>query len=193
MNKDDIRAQVRARKAMLDNDERIGAAKRVFDTLCSMAAFTLAEKVLVYHSLPDELSTHEFLGEWEARKQFFLPRVNGLDLEILPYSRTHTHLGAFRIEEPDGDDTTDIANIDLIIVPAVAYDRFGNRVGRGKGYYDRLLPRIPSAFKAGICFPFQLVEEVPAEPYDIRMDIIITNNEDELSHPYHPLPPCDRE
>ena len=50
----------------------------------------------------------------------------------------------------------------------------GNRLGRGKGYYDRLLPRIPSAYKAGICFPFQLVEEVPAEPFDIRMDEIIT-------------------
>ncbi len=62
----------------------------------------------------------------------------------------------------------------------------------GKGYYDRLLPRIPSAYKAGICFPFQLVEEVPADSYDVRMDIIITSNEDELSHTYHPLPSCDR-
>ncbi len=175
MNKDDIRAQVRARKAMLDNDERIGAAKRVFDTLCSMAAFTLAEKVLVYHSLPDELSTHEFLGEWEARKQFFLPRVNGLDLEILPYSRTHTHLGAFRIEEPDGDDTTDIANIDLIIVPAVAYDRFGNRVGRGKGYYDRLLARA-KAITIGVCYDFQLLDdEIDADEHDIPVDFVIAD------------------
>ncbi len=53
--------------------------------------------------------------------------------------------------------------------------------GGEKGYYDRLLPRIPSAYKAGICFPFQLVKEVPAESFDIRMDIIITINEDELS------------
>ena len=88
---------------------------------------------------------------------------------------------------------TDYAAIDFIVVPGVAFDAKGNRLGRGKGYYDRLLPRIPSAYKAGICFPFQLVEEVPAESFDVRMDIIITINEDELSHPYHPLPSCDRE
>ena len=69
---------------------------------------------------------------------------------------------------------TDYATIDLVIVPGVAFDRDGNRLGRGKGYYDRLLPRIPSAYKVGICFPFQIIEEVPAEPFDIRMDEIIT-------------------
>ena len=57
------------------------------------------------------------------------------EIEILPYDRSRLHLGAFRIEEPDGDDTVDISDIDLIIVPGVAYDRHGNRVGRGKGYY----------------------------------------------------------
>lgn len=160
---------------MLDDTERLGAARRVFDTLTSLAAFTLAEKVLVYHSLPDELSTHEFLDQWEGRKQFFLPRVNGLDLEILPYCRTRTHLGAFRIEEPDGNDTTDIADIDLIIVPAVAYDRHGNRVGRGKGYYDRLLART-KAITIGVCYDFQLLDdEIEAEEFDIPVDFVIAD------------------
>jgi 5-formyltetrahydrofolate cyclo-ligase len=101
--------------------------------------------------------------------------------------------GIYGIAEPTGEIFTDYAAIDFIVVPGVAFDAKGNRLGRGKGYYDRLLPRIPSAYKAGICFPFQLVEEVPAESFDIRMDIIITINEDELSHPHHPLPSCDRE
>ena len=83
-------------------------------------------------------------------------------------------IGAYGIEEPTGALFTDYATIDLVIVPGVAFDRDGNRLGRGKGYYDRLLPRIPSAYKVGICFPFQIVEEVPAEPFDIRMDEIIT-------------------
>ena len=109
MKKEDIRAQVRARKMMLDDDERLAAAERVFDALSGMAAFTMADRVLIYNSLPDELSTREFISRWEGRKHFYLPRVNGLDLDILPYSRTHTHLGAFHIEEPDGDDTADVA------------------------------------------------------------------------------------
>ena len=160
---------------MLDDVERLEAARRVFDKLSTLAAFTLADKVLVYHSLPDELSTREFIGQWEKRKQFFLPRVNGLDLEILPYSRTHTHLGAFQIEEPDGDDTTDIADIDLIIVPAVAYDRNGNRVGRGKGYYDRLLSR-SKAITIGVCYDFQLIDDgIEADEHDIPVDFVIAD------------------
>ncbi len=176
MNKEDIRAMVRARKAMLDPAEKLAAANRVFDALTSMAAFTLADKVLIYHSLPDELSTHEFLDRWEGRKQFFLPRVNGLDLEILPYSRTRTHLGSFRIEEPDGDDTVDITEMDLIIVPAVAYDRTGNRVGRGKGYYDRLLSRA-KASTIGVCYDFQLLDEneIEADPHDIPVKFIVAD------------------
>ena len=84
-------------------------------------------------------------------------------------------IGAYGIEEPTGEFFTDYSAIDLIVVPGVAFDRKGNRLGRGKGYYDRLLPQIPSAYKAGICFSFQIVEEIPAEPFDICMDEVITS------------------
>ena len=176
MKKEDIRAQVRARKMMLDDDERLAAAERVFDALSGMAAFTMADRVLIYNSLPDELSTREFISRWEGRKHFYLPRVNGLDLDILPYSRTHTHLGAFHIEEPDGDDTADVAEMDLIIVPAVAYDRSGNRVGRGKGFYDRLLSRA-KALTVGVCYDFQLLDEdeIETESQDVPVNFIIAD------------------
>ncbi|MDE6207664.1 MAG: 5-formyltetrahydrofolate cyclo-ligase [Muribaculaceae bacterium] len=175
MNKEDIRRQVRARKAMLDDAERIAAARRVFARLRRMAAYVMAERVLLYHSLPDELSTHEFLARGAEGKTYYLPRVNGLDLEILPYERTRTHLGSFRIEEPDGDDTVDIDDIDLVIVPAVAYDRDGNRVGRGKGYYDRLLSR-SRAITIGVCYDFQLYDEIDAEDFDIPVDYVIADH-----------------
>lgn len=104
-----------------------------------------------------------------------LPVVVGDELELRIYTGPEDmKTGAYGIEEPIGETFTDYAAIDFIVVPGVAFDRKGNRLGRGKGYYDRLLPRIPSAFKAGICFPFQLVEEVPAEPFDICMDIVIS-------------------
>lgn len=175
MKKEDIRAGIRARKAMLDDNERLEAAARVFDELSKMAAFTLAEKVLIYNSLPDELSTREFLAQWDGRKQFYLPRVNGLDLDILPYSRTATHLGAFHIEEPDGEDMADVADMDLIVVPAVAYDRCGNRVGRGKGYYDRLLSKA-HALTVGVCYDFQLMdEEIETDEFDRPVDVVIAD------------------
>lgn len=174
MNKEEIRRQVRARKTMLDATERAEAARRVFDTVASMAAFMMADRVLMYHSLPDELSTHDFLDRMKTVKQLFLPRVNGIDLEILPYEKTRTHLGSFRIEEPDGDDVVDVSDIDLIIVPAVAFDRRGNRVGRGKGYYDRLLCR-SKAITVGVCYDFQLFDDIEADAHDIPVDFVVVD------------------
>ncbi|MDE6120259.1 MAG: 5-formyltetrahydrofolate cyclo-ligase, partial [Muribaculaceae bacterium] len=87
----------------------------------------------------------------------------------------HTHLGAFRIEEPDGTDTVDIENIDLIVVPGIAFDRLGNRVGRGKGYYDRLLSR-SRAVTVGVCYDFQMVDEIDTDGHDIPVDFVIADN-----------------
>ena len=175
MNKDDIRDRVKARKSLLSQAEKAFAAKCVFDRLEQSAAFLLAENILLYHSLPDELSTREFLDKWSGRKHFFLPRVNGVNLDILPYDRSHMALGAFHIEEPQGDDTADINSIELIVVPAIAYDKRGTRVGRGKGYYDRLL-QSTAATKIGVGYDFQLIsEDIPVEPHDVAVDIVITD------------------
>ena len=136
----------------------------------------LADRILMYHSLPDELSTHKFIDRWASKKHFYLPSVNGVNLDILPYDETRLSLGSFQIEEPTGDDTTDINDIELIIVPAVAYDRQGNRVGRGKGYYDRLLTG-SKATKIGVGYDFQLIEEgIDTDPHDVRMDVVITES-----------------
>lgn len=172
MTKDEIRTRIRARKALLDNAERQRAAMDVFDTLSNLAAFMLADKVLLYNSLPDELATREFFHLLPPQKRYFLPRVNGLELEILPYRSTKMHLGAFRIEEPDGEDVVDPSEMDLIVVPAVAYDRRGNRIGRGKGYYDRLLSGI-RATTVGVCYDFQMVEDFEADPHDVPVDYVI--------------------
>lgn len=176
MKKDDIRRRVKAHKALLDDNDKSRAAGKVFEALEQTAAFMLADRILMYHSLPDELSTHSFIDRWSSRKHFYLPRVNGLNLEILPYDESRLALGSFHIEEPTGNDTTDIDEIELIVVPAVAYDRQGNRVGRGKGYYDRLLAR-SSATRIGVGYDFQLIEEgIEADPHDVPMDVVITES-----------------
>lgn len=84
---------------MLTEGERISAADAVFSQLEQTAAFMLADRILMYHSLPDEVSTHAFLRKWGKRKRFFLPRVNGVNLEILPYDEQRLELGSFHIEE----------------------------------------------------------------------------------------------
>ncbi len=175
MNKDSIRLRVKARKSLLDENERASAARRVFDLVENTAAFMLAEHILMYHSLPDELSTREFIDRWSARKRFYLPRVNGVNLDILPYDRSRLHLGAFNIEEPTGDETADINDIELIIVPGVAYDRRGNRIGRGKGYYERLL-RDTRAVTIGVAYSCQLCDDIEPDEFDVPVNYVITED-----------------
>ncbi len=174
MKKEDIRIRIKAQKALLSPAEKAEAASAAFALLEQTASFMMSDNILMYHSLPDELSTLDFLDRWSARKHFYLPRVNGVNLDILPYDRTSMRLGAFRIEEPAGDDVVSVDDIEMIIVPAVAYDRRGNRVGRGKGYYDRLL-HDSKALKVGVAYDFQMVDEIDAEPHDVKVDLIITD------------------
>lgn len=138
-------------------------------------AFGAARTVLLYHSLKDEVDTHAFIRKWGGSKLLLLPVVVGDDLELRRYTGPDDlAVGAYGIEEPVGEAFTDYASIDLVVVPGVAFDRNGNRLGRGRGYYDRLLPRIPAARKLGLCFPYQLLDEVPSEPLDVRMDEVLT-------------------
>lgn len=164
--------------ALLKTQHKSSATQQSAEILTALEAhpaFRAADTVLLYHSLKDEVDTHEFIRKWSRLKRILLPVVVGDDLELRVYTGPEDlAIGAYGIEEPTGARFTDYAAIGFIAVPGVAFDRNGNRLGRGKGYYDRLLPRIPAAYKAGICFPYQLVEEVPAEPFDIRMDEIIT-------------------
>ena len=98
-----------------------------------------------------------------------------MNLEILPYEESRLELGAFHIEEPTGDNIADPEEIELVVVPAVAYDRRGNRLGRGKGFYDRFLAST-KATKIGVGYEFQLLDEIPAEAHDVPMDMVITQN-----------------
>lgn len=172
MDKDFIRRRVKARKNLLEPQERHEAARRVFNRIEQMAAFVMANRILIYNSLPDELSTKEFIERWATRKTFYLPRVNGLDLEILPYSPESSHKGAFGIIEPDGSDIHDITEMEMIIVPGVAYDRTGSRIGRGRGFYDRLLCR-SNAMSVGVAYDFQIFDAIPTEPHDVAVDWVV--------------------
>lgn len=173
MKKDEARARARAQKSMLTAAERFQAAADVFEQVEQLAAFMMSDHILMYHSLPDELSTIEFLDRWHSRKQFFLPRVNGVNLDLLPYDRSSLRLGAFHIEEPQGDELTDMSEIEMVVVPGMAFDKRGNRVGRGKGFYDRLLAG-SKALKVGVAFDCQIVDEIEVDDFDTPVDIVIT-------------------
>ena len=137
--------------------------------------FRKAHTVLLYHSLPDEVQTHGFIEKWSTVKSFVLPVVKGDELELRHYEKgKDMRKGSFGIDEPADGLPANENEIELAIIPGVAFDRKGNRLGRGKGYYDRTLDRLPGAYRIGICFGFQLVENVPTEQNDRPMDEIWT-------------------
>ena len=98
-------------------------------------AFRAANTVLLYHSLNDEVDTHEFIQKWSNKKRILLPVVAGDDLELRIYTgpQNMSICGVYGIKEPTGEAFTDYAAIDFIVVPGVAFDAKGNRLGRGKG------------------------------------------------------------
>ncbi len=86
-------------------------------------------------------------------------------------------VGAFGITEPeDSCPTVDPSEIDLAIVPGLAFSRSGIRLGRGKGYYDRMLPRL-NCFKLGVCYSVALSDSIPSEKWDVPMDKVISAND----------------
>ena len=80
---------------------------------------------------------------------------------------------SFSIPEPTGEPVSDLNPITLVIVPGRAFDNEGHRLGRGRGFYDRLLPQLPHAVKAGVCFDCQKLPYVPTDENDIKMNFVL--------------------
>ena len=104
----------------------------------------------------------------------YWPLPDEVDIRPLIDQLVDLQEGAFHILEPVGEPFTDYDQIDVALVPGMAFDAAGHRLGRGKGYYDRFLAAHPHLHKIGVCFPFQRVAEVPSEAHDIIMDEVIS-------------------
>lgn len=167
-----LRAHIKAKLKQVPEAERLHESEFVTSYILSSLQWQNAKIVLLFSSLPDEIDTSLLLSETlKAGKLVLLPVVDGSRLLLREYTN-EMHLGCFGIKEPNGPLFTEYKEIDLAIVPGIAFDRDGNRLGRGKGYYDTLLPMI-EAYKIGICYSFQLVECVPTESFDVSVDAVV--------------------
>ena len=173
MDKKELRSHIKTLKKQQSKEQLLEQSVQILAKLEQHPDFVKADKVMLYSALPDEVQTQAFLEKWHLMKTIILPTVVGDDIIPVEYGKdTSFAVGDFNILEPQNEPYTD--DFDLIIVPGVAFDRNGNRLGRGKGYYDRFLCHHMDVKRIGICFDFQLVDEVPSEPFDIRMDEVIT-------------------
>lgn len=144
-----------------------------------------ARCVLLFSPLPDEPDITPLLSAWSSQKQILLPVIPSLSgnepLRLKEYRGPESmQPGPYHILEPSGDDYfTAYSQITAAVIPGMAFDDDGHRLGRGKGYYDRLMshPDLGERiYKIGICFSYQRVAGVPVLPHDILMDEVFIGN-----------------
>ena len=175
--KDQLRKKVSSIKKEYTESQLYNLSLEVLSVLEITGVFQEAKTIFIYNNLVDEVQTLDFIHKWSETKDFYLPVIEGDDIVFRQYKPSvKFNQSSLGIMEPIGEDFTNYNKVDLIIIPGVAFDRKKNRMGRGKGYYDRFLSKL-KAPKMGICFEFQLFDNIPSDNNDIKMDYIVSENE----------------
>ena len=173
--KQSLRKRVKLLKGAYPLAEKKTISLKICQKIEANDVFQQAKTVMVYWSMDDEVFTHDFVQKWAKHKTMILPVVNDDNLELKKFTGIKDLMAGdrFGIPEPKGELFPKPESIDLIIVPGIAFDINGNRMGRGKAYYDNLL-RSSKAYKMGVCFSFQIFEAVPYDELDVRMDAVLS-------------------
>lgn len=167
-----LRSDIKTLKKQYTKEQLEIKSKILLQILEEDSDFKNSENIMLYSALPDEVQTSAFIEKWRSKKHIILPGVSGND--IIPVALDADTVlveGKFHILEPQNKAYE--GTFDLIIVPGVAFDKEGNRLGRGRGYYDRFLSKHLNVKRIGLCFDFQLVKNIPTDANDIKMDKII--------------------
>lgn len=181
MTKKDLRQHLRQVMSSLSQEELHQRSVRACTLLTGTREYANAEVLMVFLSLPTEIDTTSLvLHAWRDRKRVLAPRVSWEQRRMLPTEIrslsddvSESPLG---IREPAQGVPFPVANIDLVIVPGLGYDLAGNRIGRGRGFYDRfLIHRDWQGVACGLALEAQVVEAVPTEAKDVRMDMLVTD------------------
>lgn len=175
MEKNEWRKLIRKQKELFSKEELKVRSHPILKKIEQHPKFIHSQRILLYHSLPDEVYTHDFIEQWSKKKEIFLPVVKGDNLFLYPYTgNENLTVGSYGIQEPSQIQSIQPEIIELAIIPGMAFDIQGNRLGRGKGYYDRLLPHLTQAYKIGICFDFQYQKSsLPHNSFDQSMDEVL--------------------
>jgi 5-formyltetrahydrofolate cyclo-ligase len=182
--KQELRERLLKRLLSLTQEELKRRSKNVEDKLSNLSIYKQAKVVMAYYPLKGEVNILEMIRKDLGHKRFCFPltdlkakklrifEVTNLDEDFIP--------GTFKVMEPDASKLKelDVKQIDLVIVPGLAFDYQRNRLGRGAGFYDRFLERMfPHTKKVGIAFECQILESLPINlSLDRKVDIVISEN-----------------
>ncbi len=181
MSKQQIRSSMRNINRNVNELRALELSKSIFSQIERSATFSASHTIALYAALADELPTLWVIERWYSMgKVILLPRIEADDrMEFYPYSNSLT-TGKFGISEPESVDCEPYEpyKIDMMIVPGVAFCRDGRRMGRGRGYYDRYLAREGFVARTiGVCFPHQILDSIPCEAHDVRLDEVISERD----------------
>jgi 5-formyltetrahydrofolate cyclo-ligase len=173
------------RRDLLSASERSAKSEEIVERVLALPEVGAARTVMAFWSFGSEVQTAALIERLrEAGKRVVLPRVQEEEIAAVAYEPgdpvAATSFGAM---EPAEGDLVPAEDVDVVIVPGVAFDRRGGRVGYGGGFYDRFFSRAQAAPAVAVAFAVQLVDAVPQGRSDARVDAIVT--EDEVIRPRH--------
>ena len=178
--KEELRKRVKKKRDALSTSEVLEKSNKIKKRLFEMDLFRNAQTILFYVSYGNEVYTHDMIKESIVMgKRVVVPKSVTTDNTLVLSELTSWNdleLGAYNILEPKQEsiEQVDIESIDLIIIPGVVFDVHGNRIGHGKGYYDRLLNDSRNLPSIGLAFEFQIVKKMKSEKHDQKIDVILT-------------------
>ena len=174
--KQNIRDTIAILKKSLSEEDVAKRSQTICNRLVQTGLFQKAKCVALYYSTGREVRTSGLMDEWVAEKQIVLPAISAEHIHFHPYTgEKNLKKSLLGILEPVSTVLIPPENIDLFVIPGIAFDFDGNRLGRGKGYYDRYLSGIDKPI-IGLCFDFQLFENIPWDVHDVKMTQVITEN-----------------
>lgn len=174
-----LRREARARRDGMTPEERERKSEEVAANVLALPAVADAATVMAFSSFGSEVDTGPIIERLERDgRRVALPRVEGRDIVAVAYrSDDRVRPTSFGAMEPAGGEMLAPEEIDVVIVPGLAFDQSGHRVGYGRGFYDRFLVTLPpDALTVGICFSVQLVDEVPHGHGDRPVDLVMTEH-----------------
>lgn len=175
--KDEVRERIITVRKEQSEESSKEKSSRIYDKLSELPEFNSAKSILVYISKKEEVSTNQLINELLfAGKKVVVPYIRDDRIKLCEVgNECKFELGQFGVLEPTQDfiKPCNVTEIDCIVVPGVAFDLKRNRLGHGGGYFDKLLCN-SNAKKIGIAFDFQIVDELPTEEHDVKMDLVVT-------------------
>lgn len=178
-HKSEMRSAMRAVRSSLAQEQRSDFDRRIVAALLELARERWASFVGIYSAQGSEVNPHGFVEAWRQRGgRFAWPRVEGRDLRFHLTEGLDPLMPGYRgIPEPAASSpSSGVDTLDLLVVPGLAFDRSGGRLGQGGGHYDRALSSRVRPFTVGVAYSSQLVDQVPMTDGDQRVDCVVTEN-----------------